>query len=134
MRNQRGSQAQGEIKRSGGNRAGGGREIDLRNPEKVQTNTSTQLESQDSDSGKMKEFTVKNILNNLENMLPCLREQLCVVQCLLGQNHLSVFSVQRRAFPPPTTTPPTGGRSPAVCHGSELDPAASLIVTCMFVK
>lgn len=86
-----------------------GGEIDLRTPEKVQTNTSTQLESQDSDSRKMKEFTVKNILNNLENMLPCLREQLCVVQCLLGQNHLSVFSVQRRAFPPP---PPPGDEAP----------------------
>lgn len=100
MRKQRGSRTQGELKGSAGNWAGGVREIDLRNPEKVQTNTSTLLESQDSDSRKMKEFTVKNILNNLENMLPCFREQLCVVQCLLGQNHLSVFSLQHRAFPP----------------------------------
>lgn len=48
----------------------------------------------------MKEFTVKNILNNLENVLRCFREQLRVVQRLLGQNHLSVFSGQLRAFPP----------------------------------
>lgn len=65
----------------------------------------TVLESQDSEKRKMKEFTEKNLLNNLENMLPCFREQLCVVQCLLGQNHLSVFSVQHRTFPPRGTKP-----------------------------
>lgn len=93
----------GRIKgerRTLGQLEGGGGESTTETQKKPKQTLQHVLESQDSENRKMKEFTVKNILNNLENMLLCFREQLRVVQCLRGQNHLSVFSAAQSLSSP----------------------------------